>query len=138
MSMHDARSAFEMVKLSSGKVLAVGGRGRGSGGVLSSAELFDPATKTWQTQGSMADGRASFAAVAMPDGRVLAAGGMSGTGMMLNTSEVGAFPSLCHYTTRGFQIDSLLALINIPESSAFPRRYFESYMRLSKMYWLQA
>lgn len=78
-----------MVKLSSGKVLAVGGRGRGSGGVLTSAELFDPATKTWQTQGSMADGRASFAAVAMSDGRVLAAGGMSGNGMMLNSSEVG-------------------------------------------------
>ena len=90
MSMHDARSAFEMVKLPSGKVLAIGGRGRGSSGVLSSAELFDPATKTWQTQGSMADGRASFAAVAMPDDRVLAAGGMSGTGMMLNSSEVGS------------------------------------------------
>ena len=87
--MHDARSAFEMVKLSSGKVLAIGGRGRGSGGVLDSAEIFDPASKTWQTQGSMADGRASFAAVALQDGRVLAAGGMSETGTMLNSSEVG-------------------------------------------------
>lgn len=88
MSMHDARSAFEMVKLPGGKVLAVGGRGRGSGGVLDSSELFDPVAKTWQTQGSMAAGRASFAAVAMSDGRVLAAGGMSETGSMLNSSEV--------------------------------------------------
>lgn len=87
MLMHDARSAFEMVKLSDGRVLAAGGMGRGSS-VLASSETFDPSTKTWEEQGNMTAARASFSLVKLPDGRVLAAGGRNETGQMLNSSEV--------------------------------------------------
>lgn len=87
MSMNDARSAFQVVKLSSGKVLAVGGMGRDSS-VLSSSELFDPSTQMWTKQGQLTNGRAYFSLVLMSDGRVLAAGGIGNTGAILNTSEV--------------------------------------------------
>lgn len=85
--MHDARSAFEMVRLASGKILAVGGRGRGSS-VVASSEVFNPVTQTWQEQGSMKEGRVSFSLVPLSDKKWMAAGGMSDSGKLLNSTEV--------------------------------------------------
>ena len=86
-SMREARSAFELAKLSDGRVLAVGGRGRGSS-VLASTEVYDPASETWTAQGNMTFARASFALARLSDGRVLVAGGRGESSQMLNSSEV--------------------------------------------------
>jgi hypothetical protein len=87
MAMSEARSSFQLVKLGDGKVLAAGGRGRGSS-VIATSELFDPQTLTWKPQGDMRQSRAYFSAVLMADGRVLAAGGKDDMGMNLNSAEV--------------------------------------------------
>lgn len=85
--MDDARSSFQTLVLGSGKVLAVGGRGR-EGGALASSELFDPTSDSWTRQGDMHQGRAYFAAAELVDGRVVAAGGKDESGQNLNSTEV--------------------------------------------------
>ena len=90
--MAEARSNFQAVKLASGRVLAVGGRGRDAG-ALASSELYDPAADAWEQQGAMAYPRASFATVELDDGRVLVAGGNNELGRNLNSSEVSCLDS---------------------------------------------
>lgn len=85
--MTEARSAFQAVLLKSGRVLAIGGRGRQSG-VLASSELFDLPAERWDPQGDMSYERAYFAAAELADGRVLVAGGKDAAGQNLNSSEV--------------------------------------------------
>ena len=97
--MAEARSNFQAVKLSSGRVLAIGGRGRDAG-ALASSELYDPAAQAWEQQGGMTYPRASFAAVELDDGRVLVAGGNNGFGSSLNSSEVSCPASLRKWITR--------------------------------------
>jgi len=67
-----------------GKVLVVGGLMRPAPGappvVLSSAELYDPATGVWTPTDSLAQPRHRFTATLLPDGRVLVAGGSTGVG----------------------------------------------------------
>ncbi len=73
------RFQHNLVMLPDGKVLAVGGSkevDKGSTNGTLQAELWDPATETWQTMASMADPRMYHSiAMLMPDGRVLSAGG---------------------------------------------------------------
>jgi hypothetical protein len=59
--------------LPNGKVLVAGGFDGSKG--LSSAELYDPATKTFTPTGSMAGYRFRHVAVLLPSGKVLMAGG---------------------------------------------------------------
>ncbi len=61
----------------SGKVLVVGGF-RPTPGYLKSAELYDPASNTWSSAGSMIEARTGAAGAVLPDGRVLVAGGYAG------------------------------------------------------------
>ena len=68
-----------------GKVLIVGGQN--SGGVLSSAELYDPNAGTFSTTGSMANARMWHTATLLLSGKVLIAGGNSG-GNLPTTSEL--------------------------------------------------
>jgi len=72
-SMVTARYAFSGVQLTNGKVLVAGGIG--TGGILNSAELYDPATGLWSATGSMRTGRAYYATALLPNGSVLVAGG---------------------------------------------------------------
>lgn len=75
-------------KLTNGKVLIVGGTGTGHTNTLSSAELYDPATRTFAPTGSMTVPRDRPACVTLTDGRVLVAGGATARFEFTNSAEV--------------------------------------------------
>ncbi len=72
-TMAQAREWHTATALPDGKVLIAGGYG--PGGLLSSAELYDPATGSWSSAGTMSQRRFLHTATALPDGKVLVAGG---------------------------------------------------------------
>jgi len=78
-SMAGPRWLHAATVLASGKVLVAGGQtGTTCGGgleALSSAELYDPATGTWTSTGSLAAARHDFTVTLLPSGKVLAASG---------------------------------------------------------------
>jgi hypothetical protein len=61
--------------IASGKVLIFGGYVPGSGIDLSTAELYDPATRTWAATGSLTVGRQYHTVGTLTDGRVITVGG---------------------------------------------------------------
>jgi hypothetical protein len=71
--------------LTNGLVLVAGGDG-GNSGILSSAELYDPASG-WTGTGSMTNARYFHTATLLPNGRVLVAGGV-GTNGPLSSAEL--------------------------------------------------
>ena len=75
-AMNDARFSHTATLLSDGRVLIAGGR-EGRDIILSSAELYDPASETFTVTGSMTAHRVGHTATLLPDGRVLIAGGSS-------------------------------------------------------------
>jgi N-acetylneuraminic acid mutarotase len=75
-SMASARYASTATLLPSGKVLVAGGGSTdGAGAPVASAELYDPATNSWSSAGSMATGRYAPTATLLRNGKVLVAGG---------------------------------------------------------------
>ncbi len=79
-SLHTARENHTATLLPDGRVLVAGGCGDDyCNTVLSSAEIYDPATGTWSTTGSMAAARVHFTATLLPSGKVLAVGGFYAT-----------------------------------------------------------
>lgn len=68
-SLTDARAAHASVTLANGKILVVGGY-QGSA-ALASAELYDPAAKTWSPAASMPAGYSGLTATLLPNGKVL-------------------------------------------------------------------
>lgn len=86
-TMTTPRLTFTLTRLSDGRVLAVGGStpagqsGSGGGQAIrpsATAEIYDPATGTWQATGEMAAARFEHTATPLPDGRVMVAGGLGG------------------------------------------------------------
>jgi N-acetylneuraminic acid mutarotase len=74
--------------LPSGKVLVTGGSTPDvPGGRLSSVEVYDPATGTWNSTGALATGRNSHTATLLPSGKVLVVGGAGPSGN-LTSAEV--------------------------------------------------
>ncbi len=91
--MKASRERFAALRLSDGRVLVVGGRGRGLGNVEvgnfeESAELLDPEAVEWHFTGAMADKRQSPAMVELDDGRVLVAGGLGQQKETVLTAEI--------------------------------------------------
>jgi N-acetylneuraminic acid mutarotase len=71
--------------LTDGTVLVACGYG---GSYLSSAELYDPASGSWSSTGSMATGRAEHSATLLPGGKVLVAGGYANGSSILASAEL--------------------------------------------------
>ncbi len=81
-SMAAVRAASAATLLSDGHVLFTGGYNcapAGQDGIWASAELYDPATGTFSSTGSMAAPREQHTATRLADGRVLVVGGLSGS-----------------------------------------------------------
>lgn len=89
-SMHDGRRAFAAALLPDGRVLVAGGLagGGGTGGtrVLSSAEIYDPATNTWTLTASMPTPWWAESAVTLGNGNVFIGG--AGCTLGGNTAEI--------------------------------------------------
>lgn len=86
------RAGHTVTKLQDGRVLICGGSDLALN-VLSSGEVYDPATDTWTATGAMGSVRLLHTASLLPDGRVLIAGGttvadiLSGPTNALRTTE---------------------------------------------------
>jgi len=80
-SLNAGRGYHTATLLSNGKVLAAGGSDN-SIGVLSSAELYDPAAGTWAGTGSLNTGRDFHTATLLANGKVLVVGGGGSSGIL--------------------------------------------------------
>jgi hypothetical protein len=76
-SMSTGRGNATATLLGNGTVLVAGGQHivKESSGGVTSAEIYDPATGTWHSTGTMPTGHGQATASLLPDGRVLVAGG---------------------------------------------------------------
>jgi N-acetylneuraminic acid mutarotase len=77
--MTNARADFGIVTLEDGRLVAMGGRGKGSDQWgpprLDTAEIYDPGTGVWTEIASMGKKREALSANLLGDGRVLVTGG---------------------------------------------------------------
>ncbi len=107
------RSQHMATLLPGGRVLITGGTD-GSGNVLSSAEIYDPASGTFFNAGNMTTGRRNHCATLLPNGRVLITGGIDASGTVLSTTELydlrtGSFtPAALMNHPRAYHTASLL------------------------------
>lgn len=76
--MHSARIAPEVIELSNGKFLVIGGCVDSSDTATSTVELYDPTTGQWSRLASMTTARCRHSATLLSDGRILVAGGRNG------------------------------------------------------------
>jgi hypothetical protein len=91
LAMTTARANAAAIRLRDGRVLLCGGTATGQvGGVLSSAELYDPGARTFTTTGSMTVPRAGQTITMLRDGRVLLTGGVQNAGFRseLSSAEI--------------------------------------------------
>jgi Kelch motif len=87
LQMTTPRADASAVALRDGRVLICGGTATGNvGGVLSSAEIYDPAARTFTPTGSMTVAREGATATLLNDGRVLIAGGARNIGFRAELS----------------------------------------------------
>jgi hypothetical protein len=73
-SLATARTGAQAIVLKTGRVLVAGGRGS-DGVALSSAELYNPNSRSWASTASLGTARAEFALALRPTGQALAVGG---------------------------------------------------------------
>jgi hypothetical protein len=91
LAMTTPRANAAAIRLRDGRVLICGGTATGEvGGVLSSAELYDPVARTFMPTGSMTVPRAGQTITMLRDGRVLLTGGVQNAGFrsQLSSAEI--------------------------------------------------
>jgi hypothetical protein len=84
-SMSEARAVHTSTLLPNGLVLIAGGFGDHSS---STAELYDPAQRTFRPTGSMSIARSEHRATLLPDGKVLITGGLDASSNTLQSTEI--------------------------------------------------
>ncbi|MBI3752329.1 MAG: hypothetical protein HY263_11815 [Chloroflexi bacterium] len=89
-TMKNARAFHTATRLGDGRVLIVGGSPAAwnNSSTLDSAEIYDPATGTFSTTGSLSFGLTFHAATLLKDGRVLITGGNNGYQGNLASTEI--------------------------------------------------
>ncbi len=112
--MITGRASHTSVLTSDGKVLVAGGVSGGFAGdltsseILASAELYDPASKSWTATGSMSTPRFNYPAVVLGDGQVLVvAGDTLGSGPLVSVELYR--PSVGSWTATADVIDGRAA-----------------------------
>jgi hypothetical protein len=85
--MISAREHFTATLLPGGKVLMAGGQ-TVTGGSLASAELYNPATRSFSATGSLHTARSYPAAALLPGGKVLVTGGLSDNFISVSSAEL--------------------------------------------------
>ncbi len=81
LAMTSPRANAAAIRLRDGRILICGGTAAGEiGGVLSSAELYDPVARTFTPTGAMTVRRAGQTITMLRDGRVLLTGGVQNAG----------------------------------------------------------
>jgi N-acetylneuraminic acid mutarotase len=87
-SMSMARYQYTATLLQNGKALIAGGfKGIGGFNFLNSSELYNPASGTWSSTGSLNTARNNHTATLLPNGKVLVAGG-GNSGSYLSSAEL--------------------------------------------------
>jgi hypothetical protein len=112
-SIREGRESFSATLLKSGDVLIAGGERQADPDdvLLTSAEIYNPATAKFTKTGSLHTPRSRFNAILLQDGRVLVVGGMGEGNMPLASAEIYD-PSTGKFTKTG--------------SMSIPRAYFTS------------
>jgi N-acetylneuraminic acid mutarotase len=91
-SMSSVRSYHTATPLLNGKVLVCGGiddvANGGSGTVLASAEVYDPANHAWDSTAPLVHPRSGHTATLLPNGKVLATGGVAQNRTLLGSAEL--------------------------------------------------
>jgi hypothetical protein len=103
LQMTTPRADAAAVALRTGRVLICGGTATGAvGGVLSSAEIYDPASRTFTPTGSMTVAREGETATLLNDGRVLVAGGAENIGFRAELASAELYdPTAGTFTATG-------------------------------------
>jgi hypothetical protein len=103
LQMTTPRADAAAVALKDGRVLICGGTVSGNvGGVLSSAEIYDPAAHTFTPTGSMTAAREGATATLLNDGRVLVAGGAQNIGFRAELASAELYdPAAGAFTATG-------------------------------------
>ena len=86
VTLNVARVDMTMTVLNNGMVLVAGGSN--TGGVTATAELYNPATRTFTLTGSLNTARYNHTATLLDDGRVLIAGGADANSNKLASAEL--------------------------------------------------
>ena len=109
-SLNTARYQHTAVLLPDGRVLILGGTGPYvSGGLIRSAEVFEPETASFRVVGDMTVERHPFTATLLRDGRVLIAGGDAAGTAEIFDPDSGEFRSIASMTApRTFHTATLL------------------------------
>lgn len=81
-SMSNARGDFTATLMSSNSLVLVAGGTTDGGAVVSTADLYDPATNTWRATGAMTVARRGHTATLLSNGKVLVTGGTDGTAVL--------------------------------------------------------
>lgn len=111
--MSVARAAHQATPLRSGGILITGGcDDPGCENVLASAEIYDPAARSFRAVADMATPRDAHAAATLPDGRVVAAGGW--TGRAVTASAEVYDPAKDRWTSAGDMAEARIGAVAAP------------------------